>query len=139
MTKNERLAIKMHGEEYRSMGRMANLSQQKIYGRYASIHGLADFDSRLHRPRENNIVVTSRSAFVSIWLEQLPSRLQKWLRPSHNEIDQLTDLFSRSLFAPFPPTHAEANGAIKTWSRLRWRLMLANVLRIKNKRGTLQE
>jgi transglutaminase-like putative cysteine protease len=56
------------------------------------------------------------------------SRLQNWLMPSHREIDQLTELFSHSLFAPYPPTRAEANDAIKTWSRLRWRLVLANIL-----------
>lgn len=60
------------------------------------------------------------------------SRLQKWLMPSHIEINELTELFSRSLFAPLPPTRAEANDAIKIWSRLRWRLTLANILRIKN-------
>jgi hypothetical protein len=52
--------------------------------------------------------------------------------PSHIEINELTELFSRSLFAPLPPTRAEANDAIKIWSRLRWRLTLANILRIKN-------
>jgi transglutaminase-like putative cysteine protease len=59
------------------------------------------------------------------------SRLQKWLMPSQREVNQLTELFSHSLFAPCPPTRAEANDAIKTWSRLRWRLALANALRIK--------
>ena len=59
------------------------------------------------------------------------ARLQHWLMLSHNEINQLTDLFSRSLFAPLPPTRADAKRAIKTWSRLRWRLMLANMFRIK--------
>ena len=58
------------------------------------------------------------------------SRLQKWIRPSHDEINQITEFFSHSLFAPLPPTRADANGAIKIWSRLRWRLILANVLRI---------
>jgi hypothetical protein len=60
-------------------------------------------------------------------------RLQNWLAPAQNEIEQLTELFSNSLFAPLPPTRAEANDAIRSWSRLRWRLLLANVLRIKNK------
>jgi len=59
------------------------------------------------------------------------ARLQNWLTPSRNEINQLTELFSHSLFAPLPPTRAQANAAIKTWSRLRWRLALANVIRIK--------
>ena len=56
--------------------------------------------------------------------------LKNWLVPSQNEINQLTELFSRSLFAPSLPTHAEAKEAIKTWSRLKWRLLLADVLRI---------
>jgi transglutaminase-like putative cysteine protease len=57
----------------------------------------------------------------------------KWIKSSHSEIDQLTELFSHSLFAPLPSTRADANHAIKTWSHLRWRLLLANILRIKNK------
>jgi transglutaminase-like putative cysteine protease len=57
--------------------------------------------------------------------------LQNLLMPSHTEVDQLTELFSHSLFAPIPPTRAEANVAIKVWSRLRWRLLLANILKIK--------
>ena len=60
-------------------------------------------------------------------------RSQNWLAPAGGEIEQLTELFSRSLFAPLPPTRAEANDAIRTWSRLRWRLLLANVLRLGNK------
>jgi hypothetical protein len=55
-------------------------------------------------------------------------RLQNWMVPSYDEISQLTDLYSLSLFAPSPLTRGEANGAIKTWSRLRWRLLLANLL-----------
>lgn len=54
--------------------------------------------------------------------------LQNRLTPAQNEINQLTELFSRSLFAPSLPTRTEAKKAIKTWSRLRWRLLLANVL-----------
>jgi len=61
------------------------------------------------------------------------SRLQNWIAPSHNEVNQLTELFSRSLFAPFPPTRAEAKQALKCWSRLRWRLLLASVFRFTNK------
>jgi transglutaminase-like putative cysteine protease len=64
------------------------------------------------------------------------SRMQNWLMPSHKEINQLTELFSYSLFAPLPPTRAKARGAVKTWSRLRWRLVLANILVIKNKQVT---
>ncbi len=60
-------------------------------------------------------------------------RLHKWLAPSHNEIQKLTELFSRSLFAPQPPTRVEAKAALQTWSRLRRRLILANVLRVIKK------
>ena len=72
-------------------------------------------------------LVQDLSAFES------PSWVQNWISPSHVEIIQLTELFSYSLFAPLPPTRADANHAIKTWSRLQWRLLLANILRIKNK------
>jgi transglutaminase-like putative cysteine protease len=63
-------------------------------------------------------------------------RLQNWLTPAHNEIEKLTELFSRSLFAPQPSTRADANVALKNWSRLRWRLILVNLLRAINKRAT---
>lgn len=67
---------------------------------------------------------------------KIPARFQNWVTPSRNEIIQLTELFSNSLFAPYPPTRAEARAAIKTWSRLRWRMVLANMLRNKNKQVT---
>ena len=60
-------------------------------------------------------------------------RLGKWLSPSHSEVDELTELYARSLFAPAPPTRTEARGAVEVWSRLRWRLLLANVFG-RNKR-----
>jgi hypothetical protein len=59
-------------------------------------------------------------------------RLQNWLSLAGNEINQITELYSRSIFAPASPTRAEAHGAIKAWSRLQWRLLLANILAIKN-------
>jgi transglutaminase-like putative cysteine protease len=59
------------------------------------------------------------------------SHLQTWINPSHREIDQLTELFSQSLFAPSPITRADAKAAIKVWSHLRWRLLLVNILRIR--------
>ena len=61
------------------------------------------------------------------------NRLRSWLMASHAEINRLTELFSHSLFAPVPPTRAEAKDAIKTWSHLRWRLLLANMLKMKSK------
>ncbi|NOT05627.1 MAG: transglutaminase domain-containing protein [Anaerolineales bacterium] len=60
-------------------------------------------------------------------------RLQNWLVPARTEVEQLTELFSNSLFAPLPPTREDANNAIRNWSRLRWRLLLANILRFGNK------
>jgi hypothetical protein len=64
---------------------------------------------------------------------QTSAPVQNWIEPSRNEINQLTEFFSRSLFAPHPPTRANAKEAIKTWSRLRWRLLLANMFRFKTK------
>ncbi|MBC7877248.1 MAG: transglutaminase domain-containing protein [Anaerolineales bacterium] len=61
------------------------------------------------------------------------SRLQEWIMPSYSEINQMTELYSLSLFAPIPPTRADANDVIKTWSRLRWRLLLANLLNGKSR------
>jgi hypothetical protein len=60
-------------------------------------------------------------------------RLRSWLIPAHNEIEKLTDLFSRSLFASQPSTRADANDAVRNWSRLRWRLILVSVLRVVRK------
>ena len=64
---------------------------------------------------------------------QVSPRLQNWLMPARIEIEQLTELFSNSLFAPLPPTRADVNVAIRNWSRLRWRLLLANILRFVKK------
>ncbi len=60
------------------------------------------------------------------------SRIENWLSPSKDEINQLTELYSRSLFAPISPTRVEVRSAIKAWSRLQWRLVLANVIVIKD-------
>ena len=60
---------------------------------------------------------------------KVPSRFQNWFTPARYEIKQLTELFSRSLFAPLSPTRAEANDVTRIWSRLRWRLLLASVLK----------
>ncbi len=60
-------------------------------------------------------------------------RTQNLLVPAYDEIRQITELFLRSLFSPLPPTHMEVKDAIKSWSRLRWRLILANILRVGNK------
>ena len=92
---------------------------------------------RLARPltgyASRNQTALSYSQFLIERLSAIKTsaRLQNWIKPSYGEIDQLTELFSHSLFAPLSPTREEAKSAIKTWSRLRWRLMLANVLGIK--------
>lgn len=65
---------------------------------------------------------------------QFSPRFQNWLAPAQHEIDLLTELFSRSLFAPQHPSRAEAEDALRNWSRLRWRLLLASVLIIQKGR-----
>ncbi len=62
-----------------------------------------------------------------------PPRLRNWISPSDDEIHRLTELYARSLFAPSPLTRADVAGAARTWARLRWRLVLANMLAIKKK------
>jgi transglutaminase-like putative cysteine protease len=86
------------------------------------------------RSSRNQTVYSYASDLIQLLssFETSPS-LQSWLIPAHHEIGKLTELFSRSLFAPQPPTRAEAKGAIRDWSHLRWRLILANVLRVLNK------
>ena len=69
---------------------------------------------------------------------EVSPRLQNWIAPSRKEIKLLTELFSRSLFAPLPPTRAEAQNAIKAWSSLKWRLALANLLIIVMRRNMLR-
>jgi hypothetical protein len=65
-----------------------------------------------------------------------PLRAQAYLSPAVHEVHQLADLYSRSLFAPTIPGMEEAHSAIRTWSRLRWRLLLANLFMIRNKPKT---
>jgi hypothetical protein len=60
-------------------------------------------------------------------------RLQDWLSVARDEITQLTEVYARSIFAPESPSRAEARGAIHTWSRLRWRLLFADAISIKNR------
>jgi hypothetical protein len=64
---------------------------------------------------------------------EVPSRAQSYLSPAVHEVHQLADLYSRSLFAPTIPNMDEAHGAIRTWSRLRWRLLMGMLLMIRNK------
>lgn len=93
---------------------------------------------RLARPiagRPSNQTAYSYANDLSRRLSTLAAspRRQRWLDPAHDEIQNLTDLFSRSLFAPQPSTRADAKAALGSWSRLRWRLVLANLLRLAGK------
>jgi transglutaminase-like putative cysteine protease len=54
-------------------------------------------------------------------------RLAGWLSPSSGELHQLTDLYTQSLFAPSPLTRTDVRSALRTWTRLRFRLLLANL------------
>jgi hypothetical protein len=86
------------------------------------------------RPSKNQTAYSYASNLIQrLSTFEMSPRMQNWLTPSHNEIVKLTDLFSRSLFAPQPSTRADANAALRHWSRLCWRLILANVLRVVNK------
>jgi len=85
--------------------------------------GIASRDQTVHQYASTLIArLTSISA---------RPRLQNWFSPSQNEIDQLTELYSQSLFAPSPLTHADVVSAAKIWSRLRWRLLLANIVTLR--------
>jgi hypothetical protein len=59
--------------------------------------------------------------------------MQNWLSLARDEITQLTELYSRSIFAPQVPARAEARAAIRAWSRLWLRLWLADAIAIKNR------
>lgn len=53
------------------------------------------------------------------------SRLASWLLwPAVAQINTLTQLHSRSMFAPHPTGQADARQAFQAWSSLRWRLLL---------------
>ncbi len=57
------------------------------------------------------------------------NRLKKWLlSPAPAQISSLTDLYTQSLFSPTPLTCANIRGAGQTWGRLRWRLLVVNIL-----------
>jgi transglutaminase-like putative cysteine protease len=97
---------------------------------------------RLARPLSGSLPVdqtATQYAFdlrKQLSLLETPARTQEYLSPAVQEVDQLADLYSRSLFAPSAPNDVEARGAIRTWSRLRWRVLLANVFMIKNNSRT---
>jgi len=94
------------------------------------IHGSASLDQTAHQYASSLAEQVSR-------LAKRP-RLQAWLAPSNHEINQLTEMYARSLFAPSPLTHMDVHTASKVWSQLRWRLLLANLLKISRRKKQTQ-
>jgi hypothetical protein len=93
------------------------------------LHGTPSMDQTAHQYASSLIRQVSKLA------EQ--PQLQSSLAPSSHEIHQLTELYARSLFAPSPLTHRDVHTAMKVWSQLRWRILLANMLKIsKGKKRT---
>jgi len=90
------------------------------------ISGAAPMDQTAH---EYASALIAQLNILASW-----SQSHKWLTLSEIEINMLTEIYARSLFAPSIPTHAEIYGAIKTWSRLRLRLSLADILIIWSRR-----
>ncbi len=64
---------------------------------------------------------------------RLSSQLQEWLFVARDEITQLTELYTRSIFSPESPSRAEIHRAIRMWSRLRWRLLCADAIAIQDR------
>jgi len=71
-----------------------------------------------------------------ISLLETSTRLRLILSTAIAEINQLTELYSRSLFASFSPSASETRNAINLWSRLRWKLLLVYMIALKNKKVT---
>jgi len=102
---------------------------QILYKRFRRLgRPVSGFAARNQTALSYSLILAERVSAIQTW-----PRLQNWIRLSQNEIHQLTKLFSDSLFAPHSPTRADANAAIQTWSHLRWRLILANLLAFKKK------
>jgi hypothetical protein len=67
---------------------------------------------------------------------QTTNRLNKWLlSQAGSHVNSLTDLYAQSLFSPSPLTRADTRSAVQTWSRLRWRLFLMNLLQMAGARS----
>lgn len=60
--------------------------------------------------------------------------LQTSIYSSCIEVNQLTNLYSQSLFAPQPTSQQDAQIALRTWRRLRWKIMVLNLLVQKKRR-----
>ena len=59
--------------------------------------------------------------------------LQNLLAPAQNQLNLLTDLYSRAIYTPRPPEKTEIRAALQVWQALRWRLLLAGVATIVNR------
>jgi hypothetical protein len=90
------------------------------------IHGSTSMDQTAHQ------YASSLARQVANITKQ--PRLQNWLAPSSSEIDQLTELYARSLFSPSPLTRTDVRAGLRAWSQLRWRILLANMLRFTTKK-----
>jgi hypothetical protein len=86
------------------------------------VSGYASKSQTLHNYADN--LIDKLSALESSF------RLKRWLIFSQREIDELTQIYSRSLFTSHPLTKAQSVHAIKLWSRLRWRLILAIMMEV---------
>lgn len=97
---------------------------------------------RLARPISGSIAIDQTAAQYAsdlnkqLSLLKIPVQTQPYLSPALHEVNQLAELYSRSLFAPTLPDQTEARNAVRTWSRLRWRVILANLFTINNRSTT---
>ncbi|MEW6406275.1 MAG: transglutaminase domain-containing protein, partial [Chloroflexota bacterium] len=91
---------------------------------------------RLARPVSGSVSMDQTAHEYASLLEtritslQTTRRLHDWLSAAMYEITQLTELYTRSLFASQSPGQAEIRRAIKSWPRLQWRLLCADVMLI---------
>ena len=103
---------------------------QLLYGRFRRLaRPVTGYASKSQTAHAYAFTLTQRLSSIKI-----SPRFQNWFAPAQQEIAQLTELFSRSLFAPQHPSRAEADDALRNWSRLRWRLLLANIMAIKERK-----
>jgi transglutaminase-like putative cysteine protease len=79
------------------------------------------------------------AALLDIRLKNLSE--QRWLHtlfaPAPGELNLLTKLYLRSIYTPRPPKETEIRAALHVWQALRWRLLLARVIPIKNQKSKI--
>jgi hypothetical protein len=68
-------------------------------------------------------------------LSQPGGRLVAFFAPSVAELDLLTGLYLRALYAPRTPPKRELRQALPAWQSLRWRLLLARMIPLKDNNG----